>query len=92
MGGLKQKDMIKNTYNRIKERYENVIALFRIGDAYKAYYEDAVTVSKILGTPLQHNEYEGEELDSTYFQHYKLDKYLPVLVRHGYRVAIAEEI
>lgn len=82
--------MIKQTYNKIKERWPDAIALFHLDDAYKAYYEDAVTVSKILGTPLQHNEYEGEEWLSTAFPHEKIDKYLPLLVRHGYRIEICD--
>ena len=84
--------MIKQTYNKIKERYPNMnmIVLFRIGDEYKAYYEDANTVSGILKTPVVNNNFMGEEWLSTAFPHEKIDKYLPLLVRHGYRIAICD--
>ena len=79
-------------YNRFKAQHPDAILLFRVGDFYETYGEDAVTSSKILGITLTKH---GKGLTQTQlagFPHHALDVYLPKLVRAGMRVAICEQL
>lgn len=72
----------------LKDKYPNAILLFRCGDFYECYKDDALNVSKVLG--LVKNLCElGTCVGFPYFS---LDEYLPKLIRAGYRVAICDEI
>ena len=79
-------------YNRFKAQHPDAILLFRVGDFYETYGDDAVTSSKILGITLTKH---GKGLTQTQlagFPHHALDVYLPKLVRAGMRVAICEQL
>ncbi|HHW81202.1 MAG TPA: DNA mismatch repair protein MutS [Bacteroidales bacterium] len=80
-------------YNEIKSKHPDAILLFRVGDFYETFSEDAITAAEILGITLtrrangaaQHVELAG-------FPHHALDTYLPRLVRAGKRVAICDQL
>ena len=79
-------------YNRFKSQHPDAILLFRVGDFYETYGDDAVTSSKILGITLTKH---GKGLTQTQlagFPYHALDVYLPKLVRAGMRVAICEQL
>ena len=76
---------IQERYNQIKEQYPDTILLFRVGDFYEVYHEDAKKASKTLSVTLTHR---GDGTPLCGFPFHALDSYLPKLVRAGYRVAI----
>jgi len=74
----------------IKEQYPDALLLFRVGDFYEAYREDAENVSRILGITLTHRG--TSKMKFCGFPFHALDTYLPKLVRAGKRVAICDEL
>ena len=74
--------------DEIKQKYPKAIVLFRTGDNYEALQNDADVISKVTGSDIEKNESEGYQY--TFFQSCKLDTYLPMLVRRGYRIAICD--
>jgi DNA mismatch repair protein MutS len=80
-------------YNQVKKDYPDTILLFRMGDFFETFNEDAVTTSKVCGIVLtkRHNGAAGE-CPLAGFPHHQLDAYLPKLVRAGYRVAVCEQL
>ncbi|MFA6634191.1 MAG: DNA mismatch repair protein MutS [Bacteroidales bacterium] len=80
-------------YWEIKSQYPDTILLFRIGDFYETFGEDARIASQVLGIVLtkRHSGAAADE-DLAGFPHHSLDTYLPRLVRAGYRVAICEQL
>lgn len=80
-------------YAKIKENYPDTILLFRMGDFFETFEEDAKTASKVLGITLtkRANGAAGE-VPLAGFPHHALDNYLPKLVRAGYRVAVCEQM
>ncbi|HAS38935.1 MAG TPA: DNA mismatch repair protein MutS [Microscillaceae bacterium] len=80
-------------YNSFKAKYPGALLLFRVGDFYETFGEDAITASKILGITLtkRHNG-AASEIELAGFPHHALDAYLPKLVRAGQRVAICDQI
>ena len=84
--------MMKQFFD-FKAQHPDALLLFRCGDFYETYCEDAVTASRILGITLTHrnNGYnKGDEMAG--FPHHALDTYLPKLVRAGKRVAICDQL
>ena len=84
--------MMKQFFD-LKAKHPDAVLLFRCGDFYETYCEDAVTAAKILGITLTHrnNGYnKGDEMAG--FPHHALDTYLPKLVRAGKRVAICDQL
>jgi len=81
-------------YNKIKLAYPDTILLFRMGDFYETFDEDAKTASKVLGITLTKRGGNGTTDDTPLagFPHHAIDTYLPKLVRAGYRVAICEQM
>ena len=82
-------------FRTIKEQYPDAMLLFRCGDFYETYCEDAVQASKILNITLTHrsNGAAGAApIDMAGFPFHALDTYLPKLVRYGYRVAICDQL
>ena len=79
-------------YNRIKAKYPDAILLFRIGDFYETFGEDAIKASKILGIVLTNRANGSSRTELAGFPHHSLDTYLPKLVRAGHRVAICEQL
>ena len=84
--------MMKQFFD-FKAKYPEALLLFRCGDFYETYCEDAVIASQILGITLTHrnNGYnKGDEMAG--FPHHALDTYLPKLIRAGKRVAICDQL
>jgi DNA mismatch repair protein MutS len=79
-------------YNSIKAKYPNAMLLFRVGDFYETFGEDAVLSSKILGITLTKRSNGSSNDALAGFPHHALDTYLPKLVRSGQRVAICDQL
>ena len=80
-------------YRKIKERHPNAILLFRLGDFYETFEDDAHTVSQVLGITLtKRSNGKASEVPLAGFPHHALDNYLPKLVQAGLRVAICEQL
>ena len=80
-------------YNEIKEKHPNAILLFRIGDFYETFSDDAILASKILGITLTRRANgQATYVELAGFPYHSLDTYLPKLVRAGQRVAICEQL
>ncbi|GAB3920418.1 DNA mismatch repair protein MutS [Larkinella terrae] len=83
---------LNRQYNQIKLKYPGAILLFRVGDFYETFGEDAVKASRILGITLTKRNNGGANEDLAGFPHHSLDTYLPKLVRAGERVAICDQL
>ena len=80
-------------YNAIKAKYPDALLLFRVGDFYETFSEDAVKTSKILGIVLtKRSNGAASEMELAGFPYHALDTYLPKLVRAGQRVAICDQL
>ncbi len=80
-------------YNQIKARHPEALLLFRVGDFYETFGEDAVKTSRILGIILtKRKNGAAGEVELAGFPHHSLDTYLPKLVRAGQRVAICDQL
>lgn len=80
-------------YNQFKAQYPDAILLFRVGDFFETFGEDAVKASQILGIVLtKRSNGAAADMDLAGFPHHALDTYLPKLVRAGYRVAICDQL
>ena len=78
------------TFKMLKEKHSDVLILFRVGDFYESYFEDAKKVSEVLGVTLTEND--KDDIFITSFPTQSLDTYLPKLIRAGLRVAICDDI
>lgn len=82
-----------NQYNTIKVKYPGALLLFRVGDFYETFGEDAVKASQILGIVLtKRANGSASHIELAGFPHHSLDTYLPKLVRAGQRVAICDQL
>lgn len=80
-------------YIDIKKEHPDAILLFRVGDFYETFSEDAITASKILGITLTRRANGAAQfVELAGFPHHALDTYLPKLVRAGKRVAICDQL
>jgi len=90
--GDKETPLMKQ-YNSIKVKYPDAILLFRVGDFYETFGEDAVKTAKVLGIVLtKRANGSASHIELAGFPHHSLDSYLPKLVRAGYRVAICDQL
>lgn len=78
-------------YFDIKEKHPGTILLFRVGDFYETFSDDAELISKELGITLTKRNNGGDQTPLAGFPYHSLDTYLPKLVKRGYRVAICEQ-
>ena len=87
---------IMKQFQNLKEKHPDALLLFRCGDFYETYKEDAVTASKILGITLTKSSKQlddkGKQLQMAGFPYHALDSYLPKLIRAGQRVAICDQL
>ena len=89
---------IMKQYNELKEKRPEAFLLFRVGDFYEAYDEDAVKAGEILGITVtrkfnsKDKGSDGHALKLAGFPHHALDTYLPKLIRAGMRVAICDRL
>jgi DNA mismatch repair protein MutS len=80
-------------YNAIKAKYPDALLLFRVGDFYETFGEDAIKTSDILGIVLTRRANGAAAyIELAGFPHHALDTYLPKLVRAGHRVAICDQL
>ncbi|GEP96467.1 DNA mismatch repair protein MutS [Chitinophaga cymbidii] len=80
-------------HNAIKARYPDAVLLFRVGDFYETFNEDAVIASKVLGIVLtKRANGSASYVDLAGFPHHSLDTYLHKLVKAGHRVAICDQL
>jgi len=80
-------------YNSIKAKYPDALLLFRVGDFYETFGQDAVKASGILGIVLtKRRNGAASFVELAGFPHHSLDTYLPKLVKAGYRVAICDQL
>lgn len=80
-------------YNQIKARHPEALLLFRVGDFYETFGEDAIKTSKILGIVLtKRKNGAAAEIELAGFPHHSLEVYLPKLVRAGQRVAVCDQL
>ncbi|MBI5917224.1 MAG: DNA mismatch repair protein MutS [Bacteroidetes bacterium] len=79
-------------YFQMKAKHPDAILLFRVGDFYETFSEDAVKASKALGIVLTSRNNGGNDIELAGFPYHSMDVYLPRLVRAGYRVAICEQL
>jgi len=80
-------------YNAIKAKYPDALLLFRVGDFYETFKEDAIKASKVLGIVLtKRANGKASHIELAGFPHHSLETYLPKLVRAGHRVAICDQL
>ena len=80
-------------HRAIKQKYPDAVLLFRVGDFYETFGQDAIIASQVLGITLtKRNNGAAASLDLAGFPHHSLDTYLHKLVKAGYRVAICDQL
>lgn len=80
-------------YNQVKQQFPDAVLLFRVGDFYETFGEDAVKASGVLGIVLTRRANGSAAfIELAGFPHHSLETYLPKLVRAGYRVAICDQL
>lgn len=79
-------------YFQVKGKHPDAILLFRVGDFYETFGEDAITASQVLGIVLTKRNNGGSDIELAGFPYHSMDLYLPRLVRAGYRVAVCEQL
>ncbi len=90
--GIKKQTPLMTQYFDIKSKYKDAIVLFRVGDFYETFSEDAIIVSKVLGIVLTKRNNGGSNIELAGFPYHSVDLYLPKIVKAGYRVAICEQL
>ena len=92
MGAVVETPLMKQ-YFEIKRKHPDAVLLFRVGDFYETFLEDAITASEILGITLTRRANgSAQSVELAGFPHHALDTYLPKLVRAGKRVAICDQL
>ena len=87
----KTENKMVKMFNELKAKHPDAVILFRVGDFYESYFDDAKKVSEVLGITL--TKRSGEDgYYLTGFPHHALDIYLPKIIRAGNRVAICDDI
>jgi len=80
-------------YNQIKAKHPDAMLLFRVGDFYETFGEDAIKASQVLGIVLtKRKNGAAAYIELAGFPHHSIDTYLPKLVRAGNRVAICDQL
>lgn len=88
-----QQTPLMTQYFKIKKQHPDTILLFRVGDFFETFEEDAKIASKVLGITLtKRSNGAAEDVPLAGFPHHAIDAYLPKLVRAGYRVAVCEQM
>jgi DNA mismatch repair protein MutS len=89
----KKETPLMKQYNAIKAKHPDALLLFRVGDFYETFGEDAIKASKVLGIVLtKRKNGAAAYIELAGFPHHSVDTYLPKLVRAGYRVAICDQL
>lgn len=79
-------------YNQIKSKYPDALLLFRVGDFYETFGEDAVKAAAVLDIVLTNRNNGTERSELAGFPYHSINTYLPRLVKAGYRVAICDQL
>jgi DNA mismatch repair protein MutS len=79
-------------YNQVKAKHPDALLLFRVGDFYETFGEDAIKAAQALGIIQTSRNNGGSDVELAGFPYHSLDNYLPRLVKAGYRVAICEQL
>lgn len=82
-------EAIKKHFEELKEQHPDRLLLFRHGDFYESFQEDAEITASVLGITLTKDK---EGVRQAMFPHYELDSYLPKLIREGRRIGICDKI
>ncbi|CAN5570450.1 DNA mismatch repair protein MutS [soil metagenome] len=89
----KEETPLMQQYNSIKAKYPDALLLFRVGDFYETFGQDAIKASRVLGIVLtKRSNGAASDMELAGFPHHSLDTYLPKLVRAGMRVAICDQL
>jgi DNA mismatch repair protein MutS len=83
---------LMSQYAQVKAKYPEAVLLFRVGDFYETFAEDAEKTARALGITLTSRNNGGSDIALAGFPYHSLDLYMPRLVRAGYRVAICEQM
>jgi DNA mismatch repair protein MutS len=89
---LEKETPLMKQYNQIKAKHPQALLLFRVGDFYETFGEDAIKTSKILGIVLTKRRNGSSQIELAGFPHHSMENYLPKLVRAGQRVAICDQL
>jgi len=90
---IMQQTPLMAQYFKIKQQHPDTILLFRVGDFFETFEEDAKIASKVLGITLtKRSNGAADDVPLAGFPHHAIDAYLPKLVRAGYRVAVCEQM
>ena len=90
---IKKETPLMKQYRDIKSKYPDSVLLFRVGDFYETFHDDAIIASKVLGIILtKRGAGSSSETKLAGFPYHSLDTYLHKLVKAGYRVAICEQL
>ena len=91
-----KENTIFEQFKKLKEKYPDAVLLFRCGDFYETYMDDATTAANILGITLtrstKQKEDDGRGLRMAGFQYFRLQEYMHKLIRAGHRIAICDQI
>ena len=91
MSAKKKQTPLMRQYFQIKDEHPGTILLFRVGDFYETFADDAQLVSKELGITLTKRNNGGDQTPLAGFPYHALDNYLPKLVKKGYKVAVCDQ-
>lgn len=91
MAKKKSETPLMRQYNEIKHKHPGTVLLFRVGDFYETFADDAVLVSRELGITLTKRNNGGDMTPLAGFPFHALETYMPRLIRKGYRVAVCEQ-
>lgn len=92
MAKKKSETPLMRQYNEIKTKHPDALLLFRVGDFYETFGQDAIKASKILDIVLTKRANGSSNIELAGFPHHSLDTYLPKLVRAGQRVAVCDQL
>jgi DNA mismatch repair protein MutS len=89
----KKETPLMKQYHQIKSKHPDALLLFRVGDFYETFGQDAIKAARVLGIVLtkRHNG-SANEIELAGFPHHSINTYLPKLVRAGFRVAICDQL
>lgn len=91
MAAKKKQTPLMRQYFQIKDEHPGTILLFRVGDFYETFADDAQLISKELGITLTKRNNAGDQTPLAGFPYHALDNYLPKLVKKGYKVAVCDQ-
>ncbi len=88
-----QETPLMQQYNAVKAQHPDAVILFRVGDFYETFHEDALVASKVLGIVLtKRGKSQGTDVPLAGFPHHAIDTYLPKLIQNGYKVAVCDQL